>query len=380
MRWRLGATAVMLALASAVGWLFYVRAQPVGAPPPEPERAGHGAMTRQLSTEDRVDAIARAQVWHEPRTEISNAFLEPDPIIDVLSCRFRLTHLGGTTPKFDCALDDGELVRVKYGNGPEIPGEAAATRLLRALGFGSDQITLVERLRCYGCPVEPFTIVKAVQLASAQSLYASAVNYNDHRDFEWVAIERKFDAWPIETATQEGWAMPELDRIDARRGGAPRAHVDALRLLAVFLAHWDNKADNQRLVCETPGWREGTPCPAPLMLLQDVGATFGPRKVNLRGWRNSRIWADRSTCLVTMRHMPYSGATFQDVRIGEEGRRFLVERLAQLSDDQIARLFEGARFDRKRGLFSDVRPIDAWVEAFRIRRAMISEGPPCPPL
>ena len=32
-------------------------------------------------------------------------------------------------------------------------------------------------------------------------------------------------------------------------GGAPRAHRDALKLLAVFIQHTDNKAAQQRLVC-----------------------------------------------------------------------------------------------------------------------------------
>jgi hypothetical protein len=72
-----------------------------------------------------------------------------------LDCHFQLSDLGGTTPKFRCALDDGSEVRVKYGFGSEIPAEAAATRLLAVLGFGADRVTLVERLRCYGCPREP---------------------------------------------------------------------------------------------------------------------------------------------------------------------------------------------------------------------------------
>ena len=33
---------------------------------------------------------------------------------------------------------------------------------------------------------------------------------------------------------------------------APRAEVDAFRILAAFLAHWDNKSQNQRLVPISP--------------------------------------------------------------------------------------------------------------------------------
>ena len=66
-------------------------------------------------------------------------------------------------------------------------------------------------------------------------------------------------------------------------GGAPRAHVDALRLLAVFLAHWDNKAENQRLVCLSPTWTKGKPCPQPFLMLQDLGSDVWSAEGRSRG-------------------------------------------------------------------------------------------------
>ena len=57
----------------------------------------------------------------------------------------------------------------------------------------------------------------------------------------------------IEAFEDQGWAWFELDRIDAARGGAPEPKIDALRLLAVLLAHWDNKGANQRLICPPVG-------------------------------------------------------------------------------------------------------------------------------
>ena len=325
-----------------------------------------------------MDAIARAQVWKAPATGAMQTRVPANAVIDELSCRFVLKRLNGTTPKFNCVLGTGEEVRIKYGTGPEIPSEAAATRLVRALGFGADEITLVRRLRCYGCPLEPFAVSKAVQTIGAGGVYARVIDYADAHDYEWVALERKYHGVPIETATGEGWAFPELARIDPAKGGAPRAHVDALRLVAVFLAHWDNKADNQRLVCDIHTWPDGTACPAPLMMLQDLGATFGPRKVNLRRWLTSTIWADRVRCRVTMRHLPYSGATFQDVAVGEDGRRLAARLFEQLTDDDIADLFRAARFDQPRGIFSDVRPVAEWVDAFKTRVRLISDGPECP--
>jgi hypothetical protein len=378
------AFAGLAAIAAAV-W-FGVRPVRSSEPKPAPVASATGtwppraAETRVVSSQERLDAITRAQLWHEPTSGTGRSRLPPQVVIDELSCRFVLKRLSGTTPKFNCLLDTGEEVRIKYGKGAEIPAEAAATRLLRALGFGADEITLVRRLRCYGCPLEPFTTSAAVQTVRAGGVYEHVLDYDDVHDYEWVALERKYDGWPIETATAEGWAFPELDRVDAAKGGAPRAHVDALRLVAVFLAHWDNKADNQRLVCDALDWPGGRPCAAPLMLLQDLGATFGPRKINLRRWRASTIWADRTRCVITMRHLPYSGATFQDARVSEEGRQLAAQLLARLTNDDIAELFHGARFDQRRGLFSDVRPVAAWVDAFQARVRVISEGPPCPPV
>ena len=372
-----------LLVVAAVIWLpsRVLRSSEPAAEPPAATSApaSRADEERVVSSEIRHDAIARAHLWKQPPPGPRVPTPERSTI-DELSCRFVLKHLSGTTPKFNCVLDTGEEVRIKYGPGAEIPAEAAATRLLRALGFVADDIHLVRRLRCYGCPIEPFTTSRAVQAVRASDVYERGLNYDDVHDFEWVALERKFDARPVETASGAGWAFAELDRVSEKRGGAPRAHVDALRLAAAFLAHWDNKPDNQRLVCVSREWPAGAPCPAPMMMLQDLGATFGPRKISLRRWRTSAIWADRAACLVTMRHLPYSGATFVDRKVSEAGRQLLARELRQLSDADITNLFAGARFDRKRGVFSDAHPVPEWMAAFKARVHVISDGPPCPPV
>jgi len=354
-------------------------AEPAAEPPVASDPHTRADEERVVSAAIREEAITRAQLWRHPDNSARVPF-PADATIDELSCRFVLKRLNGTTPKFNCVLDTGEEVRIKYGKGAEIPAEAAATRLLRALGFAADEIRLVRHLRCYGCPIEPFAASKAVQGLRAGGVYEKVLDYGDGHDYEWVALERKYDARPIETKSGEGWSFVELDRVEEAMGGAPRAHVDALRLTAAFLAHWDNKADNQRLVCVSRDWPAGAPCPAPMMMLQDLGATFGPRKINLRRWRTSAIWADRAACRVTMKHLPYSGATFVDRQVSEAGRQLLASRLRGLSDADITNLFAGARFDQRRGLFSDVHPVPMWVAAFKARVHMISDGPPCPPV
>lgn len=334
-----------------------------------------------VTPQERADALARAAVWLKPSVEISQANLgAPAGQPQSIACKFVLDTPGGTAPKFDCTLDSGERIRVKYGRTPEIPSEVAASRLLHALGFGTDTVMLVENVRCFGCPKEPFITMKAVDFIKAEGFYSKLVNYDTFEDFEWALVERKHAARPIGTEKIEGWAFHELDQIDEARGGAPRAHVDALRLLAVFIAHWDNKPENQRLVClSQEDWPEGGRCEKPFAMLQDLGGDFGPRKVDLGGWQAAPIWGDRDTCLATMQSLPYEGATFESVQVTEAGRRHLASLLGQLTERQIENLFEGARFHEKKSLLTaHARPVSDWVGAFKNKVRQISDGAPCP--
>lgn len=372
----LGKLFLIVGSAGIIATVMMTQAARSGAPAAPAKKA-----TRNVSAEERRDALARARVWRKPPVPLAQARLgAPLSQPASLACRFLITDLGGTAQKFDCVLENGDRIRVKYGRTPEIPSEVAATRLLHALGFGADEVMLVERLRCYGCPAEPFVTMKAVDLTDTDGLYRKFVNYDDYQDFEWVAVEKKHWGRPIASDEAKGWAFFELGTVDAAKGGAPRAHVDALRLLAVFLAHWDNKSENQRLVClSEQDWPEGGTCNVPFAMLQDTGGAFGPRKVDLEGWTNAPVWDDRAQCVTSMATMPHDGATFNAVRITEAGRRHLSSLLGQLSDQQIHDLFAGARFDRGTGLLNrEVAPIPAWVAAFKARVRAISEGPACP--
>lgn len=337
--------------------------------------------SKKVSDEERLDALSRAIVWQPPPVPIPKARLGADPKQpQFVECTFAVTELGGTAPKFDCDLPSGERIRVKYSRSPEIPSEVAAARLLRTLGFGADDVTLVGKVRCYGCPAEPYLTMRTLGLAGAEDLYGKVQNTDSYQDFEWVAVERKHYGRPIETEEIEGWAFFELDLIDEKKGGAPRAHVDSLRLLTAMIAHWDNKSENQRLVClSEKDWPEGGRCSRPMAMLQDIGSAFGPRKVDLPKWRKAALWGDRSTCTVTMTDMPYKGATFKPVNVSEAGRRHLLSLLKQLSDEQLADLFRDARFDQAKGFIGfTASPVADWVRGFRDRVRRISDGPPCP--
>ena len=367
-----------LVIAAATALAVACDATKAEQPPPTHPRP---VKSKKVSDAERLDALARAQVWQQPQVPIAKARLDSSPQdAQPLTCTFTITELGGTAPKFDCLLENGERLRVKYGRSPEIPSEVAAARLLHALGFGSDDVMLVEKLRCHGCPAEPFITMRGLGLVGMEELYSKIKNDRSYKDFEWVAVERKHWGRPIETDEVEGWAFFELDQIDPAKGGAPRTHVDSLRLMAVLMAHWDNKSENQRLVCLSQAdWPDGGKCARPLAMLQDVGAAFGPRKVDLEEWEKAAIWSDRGTCTATMAGLPYEGATFKPVKVTEAGRRHLATLLGQLSDDQISGLFAGARFDQSKGLVGfTASPIADWVRVFKQKVREISDGPSCP--
>jgi hypothetical protein len=290
-----------------------------------------------------------------------------------LTCRYLAEEPSGTSAKFNCVLDGGEIIKVKYSRNAEIHAETAATRLLALLGYAADEVWSVPRVRCYGCPRFPFFTTQLLSLARVPTLLAPHGFDGAYTDFDWPAVERRFDAPAIETPAIEGWAWFEL-----KGSSAPRAELDAFRLLAVFLAHWDNKSENQRLVClDTLPAQPDQPCAQPLIMMQDLGATFGPTKVNIAGWRNMPVWADRQTCTVSMRSLPYQGGTFPGARISEPGRAQLAQALSAVSRDQIEELFRESRFPEFQSGTDDERDLAAWVSAFQHRVDQIVTAGPC---
>ncbi len=342
-----------------------------------PRRAALQDWRDTVSPALRDDALTRGAVRLDPPGVEELPTLDQTPV----PCRFIREEPSGTSAKFSCVLEGGQIIKVKYGRNPEIQAEAAGTRLLSALGYAADDVTIVPRVRCYGCPRFPFITMQILSLARATSVLGANGHDDGYTDFEWPAIERKFPAPSIETATQQGWSWWEL-----KASQAPRADLDAFRLLAVFLAHWDNKASNQRLVCLDQGRRvqkdpayeaAQQPCARPLLMIQDLGATFGPEKVNLARWRDIPVWADRRTCTVSMHSLPYLGATFTDVQISEAGRVELARQLSALDEGDIRTLFADARFPQFYSGTDDTRDLDAWTAAFQARVAEIMTAGPC---
>jgi hypothetical protein len=346
---------------------------------------GFSQKPEEPPTEEHEQAMRRAQVWLEPAVPIEQARPGDNPPgADSFSpeqevvCSFRPGYMGGSTPKFDCELADGDKVRVKYGrdNG-EIYAEVAASRLLNTLGFPADRMYVIKRVRCYGCPEDPYKGMQCLNEGGEFDACFRNLDYAAFHDFDFAVIERSVKGKRIETETTSGWTWFELSKIDAAAGGASRAQIDALRLLAIFLGHWDNKNKNQRLLCLSSD--AASECARPLAMVQDLGATFGPpTRLDLDSWISTPIWSDAATCTISMHDWPRGGAGFPDIGITEEGRQFLATRLSRLSSQQIRELFEGARVPGYSHANQVARDADQWVRAFEDKVHAIADRPPCP--
>jgi hypothetical protein len=324
--------------------------------------------TELATKEARLAFIRKAQIWAP--TNVSGMDLRAgpqgpgafQPNEDVI-CGYVEKKLSGTTQKFECAIGD-DVVKVRYGkeNG-EVHGAVLASRLLWALGFGADWVYPV-RVTCRGCPSDPW---KKHARVAGEYLFAPAV------------IERKPKGHEMDSENDGGWTWPELDVVDEQQGGAPSAQRDALKLLAVFMQHTDNKAEQQRLLC-LPGGRTGaSECDMPFMMLHDVGLTFGQANrfnrgsvgsVNFDQWSQAPMWKGDAAACVGHLGKSQSG-TLGDPKISEAGRKFLADLLLQLTDQQLHDLFEVARVDQRSRRPNSAEPpatVDEWVTVFKHKR------------
>ena len=370
----LAPVALLVAIAGSTGCSDHIGAASASEP---------GSALERVRLRD--DAFARAHVWSEPAIRVGQFDFSANPangfaLSEEVSCRFVIQKLNGLTQKFHCQLPDGRIVKVKYGaENAELQAEVAGTRLLRALGFGADDMFVVRAVRCDGCPPFPFHSLKCNERLRLPSLcFGGPLAPDGEQTFTTAVIERRVQGTVIEGYDDQGWSWYELDRIDSSKGGATRAEVDAFRLVAMLLTHWDNKGANQRLICPEGGERADGRCAAPLAMIQDLGATFGPIRVDLPAWRGTPIWRDRQTCTISMRALPYDGATFTDVQISEGGRQKLVGLLDQLSHSQLRVLFNASRMTSFDQVAAESRSPDAWARAFEDKVREIRAGGPCP--
>lgn len=320
----------------------------------------------QKPAESRQALIARSKVW--VHTDIPSMNLRVGPSGPgsfepgtTISCDHSDKKLSGRSPKFVCLLPGGEELKVKYGgdNG-EVYGEVAASRLLWALGFGADGMYSV-RVICRGCPAAIGGIARD----------------NGDRIIDPAAVELKK---PGEELADQ-WSWDELEKVNESAGGAPIAHRDALKLLAVLLQHSDSKPQQERLICLEGGEDR---CGQPLMMINDLGITFGrantfnlntPGSMSLIEWKKLPIWKDGARCVGNLSGS-FTG-TLKNPVISEAGRQFLASLLVQLSDEQLRDMFAAARVQLRPRSPRDGRSgfptVDEWVAAFKQKRTEIVE-------
>ena len=353
--------------------------------PPPDTKAPEGPRTlKKLSLAERQELMERANVWRSLNTSSLNLIRGPElPASQRIPAQVECTFVfpdkpaRGATPKFDCDLGRDDVVKVKYGekNG-EVYAEVAASRLLWALGFQAD-VMYPTRVTCRNCPDDPFAASGANWQRGSPTAVATKI-------FDPAVIERESGS-AIEVPDYQGWAWPELDKLGTTAGGATRAQLDALKLLAVFIQHSDSKPDQQELVCDE-GRRQkdakgNETCASAWLVIKDLGGTFGKAtqfntsKMNLSDWDDAPIWKDAKKCVADM---PRSlTGTLEDPVISEAGRRFLADRLMQLRDRQIRDLFTVSNIVKRgeeiEGADGKKRPVtvDDWAAAFKRKRAEI---------
>lgn len=330
-----------------------------------------------LSENERREAIARASVWSPtdiPRMNLkvgprsSDAFASNQWV----KCVYKeKKNVSGHSPKFSCETSPGEEIKVKYGaENAEVFGEVLSSRLFWALGFPADEMYPV-RVRCQGCPPDP--------KKSAKKSAGTTV-------FDPAAIERKLPGRDMETKTDSGWKWSELETIGADAPKNARVHRDALKLLAAFVQHTDSKAANQRLLCPKGQESGKTGCLKPLLMISDLGLTFGEafllirnkNSVSLDTWGQVPVWKDDEGCVARLKGS--LTGSLSDPTISEGGRALLSNLLLQLSDRQLTDLFETARVKHRSSDPSDdpekegdPAKVKDWVEAFKAKRAQIAE-------
>jgi hypothetical protein len=381
-----------------------------------PKSADESKNSRKPFTpKDRLEAIRRSQVWMP--TDIPSMDLMAGPqggkafdIGDTLTCDWIKHDSNGATLKFWCILPSGEDIKVRYGehNG-KVYADVAATRLFWALGFGANRMYPVAKVVCRGCPWDPFR--------------------NPHKEagqpkavaFDPVTIDVKMGGKTLEAKPDEGWIWKELDLVNESAGGAPAAHRDALKLLAVLVQHTDSKASNQRMLCldkefkrseksekkakktaadkaaadqpadevaskasqpaanakadtdESAFEGDGSACAHPFMMITDLGTTFGHANqfnrddvgaANFKEWSKAHVWKDPGKPGCTGDLPGSATGSLDNPRISEAGRKFLADLLVQLSDKQLHDMFDRARMTRRDPSVT----VDDWVRVFKQKR------------
>lgn len=361
---------------------------------------------KKLPPDERLIYIAMADAWlGDDKVEAKNLLLGPksDIVKDwnpIFRCDFvepdPQKHYGGMTPKFECAQTVNgkrEVFRIKYDpasqiiNGRpgrrnlEVWGEVISSRLLWALGFPADRIYPVQ-VECRNCPADPWTYIKemngpisfrerSIGFIRTDLLGKPELNPRTTRMFSTALLKFKYEGPIIESSEDSGWSWQEIyeNMSDPKR---QRPYRDALTIIAAFIQHADNKAEQQRLVCLSDEFIKSGHCQKPLLMIQDVGSTFGRgwaplqgdlrlNKVNLDKWISLPLWYNLKKCEVDFNGVPNASVRNKH-KVSEEARQFMAELFRRLKPEQIRDLFKAARIDKL-----GMGDIEQWAQGFEAK-------------
>jgi hypothetical protein len=357
------------------------------------------------TAEERIDSIRRAGVCEPADVASKDLYNGPKTELDFavdqeVACEFVPKQLAGLTEKFLCRLEDGRVFKVKYNEGrrfKEAVSEVLGTRLFWALGFYVDTLLPV-RVVCRNCPERPWKYVhlkkhrRALEEDEFLRALPAEANIGTYT-LDPAAMEVRLDVEPIEERKDQGWSWKSLDEVDEHRGGATKAEIDALKLLQVFVQNADNKAKQNMLACprnEIVQDESGrVSCRRPILYVDDLGCVFGRSawitgysgRVDYKAWKKRRFWKSPTSCKTRLHAIGwiFRRTTLRNPVVSEEGRALLAERLAQLSDAQIADLFRAGRIE---DLHQTIRDgpngrrevtVQDWVDLFKEKREEITE-------
>jgi hypothetical protein len=225
-----------------------------------------------------------------------------------------------------------EIIKVKYstgdGRGREVYTEVAVHRFLWTLGFPSDHMFRATVI-CAGCSRDPFNDIRT----AAANRPARGRNV-----FEQASIERR--AWtPLDSDQDEGW---EWDAVYASWSGNPEKRLQfEAYVLALNLVHFHNGVSKQNtLACDPRTFDAATGrCGHPVIFLDDPGSSFGEgsQRGDYGGYQKHRVFLDAGGCTLRADLAGFG-------RPSEPARRFLVERLNNLTPEGVRAIFESAGF------------------------------------
>jgi len=225
-----------------------------------------------------------------------------------------------------------EIIKVKYSTGGdrgrEVYTEVAVHRFLWTLGFPTDHMFRATVV-CKGCSRDPFNDVRT----AAENRPARATNV-----FEQASIERRAFS-PLDADQDDGW---KWDEVYAMWAGNPekRRQFEAY-VLALNLVHFHNGLSKQNtLACDRRSWDPTTgKCGHPVIFLDDPGSSFGSgsQRGDYGAYRKHRVFVDAAACTLSADLAGFGRPT-------EAARRFLVERLSNLTPDGVRAIFESAGF------------------------------------